>query len=191
MENPIFAQIVGTKTIRVGGRQLRNHNKLLWQLPEVDGVKTGYTKAAGRTLVTSAERDGRRLVAVTIGAPDDWNDHKALYAEGFEKFSIVSLVQAGQCVGQLPLLGAERRMVSLIAAEDFSYPLAQDEHVQFLLSGPEFSYAPVVAGEQAGYLYFMIDEKVVGKISVLFGQTIEMEHEERSWFRRLFGGNND
>ena len=74
MENPIFAQTVSTKTVRAGERSLRNHNKLLWQVDGADGVKTGFTKAAGRILVSSATRDGRRLVAVTINAPDDWND---------------------------------------------------------------------------------------------------------------------
>ena len=47
MENPIFRQTVSTKTVHAGTRSLRNHNKLLWQVEGADGVKTGYTKAAG------------------------------------------------------------------------------------------------------------------------------------------------
>ena len=54
-----------------------NHNKLLWRV-EPDGVKTGYTKRAGRILAGSAVRDGRRLVCVTICDPDDWRDQQAL-----------------------------------------------------------------------------------------------------------------
>ena len=69
MENPIFHKTVSTKNITVGQRYLRNHNKLLWQVSGADGVKTGYTRAAGRILVSSALRDGRRLVAVTIKSP--------------------------------------------------------------------------------------------------------------------------
>lgn len=82
--NPIFAQTVATKTATLGGnRSVANHNKLLWRYDGCIGVKTGFTRAAGRILVSAAERDGRRLVAVTIGAPDDWNDHTKLLDYGF------------------------------------------------------------------------------------------------------------
>jgi D-alanyl-D-alanine carboxypeptidase len=60
MENPIFAKTVSTKTVRIGERSLRNHNKLLWRVDGAEGVKTGYTIAAGRILVSSAQRQGRR-----------------------------------------------------------------------------------------------------------------------------------
>ena len=61
MENPIFYQTVSTKSMKIGQRYLTNHNKLLWRVEGADGVKTGYTKAAGRILVSSATRNGRRL----------------------------------------------------------------------------------------------------------------------------------
>lgn len=84
LENPVFAELVDTKTATVGGgRCLTNHNKLLWRYDGCIGVKTGFTRAAGRILVSAAERNGRRLVVVTIGAPDDWNDHAKLLDYGF------------------------------------------------------------------------------------------------------------
>ena len=67
----------------IGGRTLTNHNKLLSRLDGCVGLKTGYTKAAGRTLVSCAEQAGHRLVAVTLRDGDDWNDHEALYRWGF------------------------------------------------------------------------------------------------------------
>ena len=78
LENEDFLRTVSCKTVTIGNRSLRNHNRLLFSYDGAIGVKTGYTKAAGRILVSAAERDGRRLVAVTINAPNDWNDHTAL-----------------------------------------------------------------------------------------------------------------
>lgn len=83
MEDPTFVRICSTKTANVGGRSMKNHNRLLRELDGCIGLKTGYTKAAGRTLVTCAERDGRRLVAVTLQDGNDWLDHKTLYEYGF------------------------------------------------------------------------------------------------------------
>ena len=83
LHNETIARIVATKSITLEGRALTNHNKLLWQYDGCTGMKTGYTRAAGRTLVSAAERDGRRLVAVTLQDGNDWADHAALYDWGF------------------------------------------------------------------------------------------------------------
>ncbi len=82
-KDPTFRRICSTRTATVGGRTMTNHNKLLSQVEGCIGMKTGYTKAAGRTLVSCAERQGRRLVAVTLCDGNDWADHKALYEMGF------------------------------------------------------------------------------------------------------------
>ena len=82
-EDPTFRRICSTRTATVGGRTMTNHNKLLTQVEGCIGMKTGYTRAAGRTLVSCAERQGRRLVAVTLCDGNDWADHKALYEMGF------------------------------------------------------------------------------------------------------------
>lgn len=84
LENELFREVVSTKTYTNGIRTMTNHNKLLWRYEGAIGVKTGYTRAAGRILVSAAERDGRRLVAVTMNAPDDWNDHTRLLDYGFQ-----------------------------------------------------------------------------------------------------------
>ena len=88
LDNPTFAEIVATRVYRCSGDSTRvfvNKNKLLSGYEYADGVKTGYTKAAGRTLVSCVERDGRMLAAVTLQDGNDWADHAALYAYGFDR----------------------------------------------------------------------------------------------------------
>ena len=83
MQNPTFARIVSTRTASVGTRTMTNHNKLLASYSGCVGLKTGYTRAAGRTLVSCVRRNGRTLVAVTLQDGNDWADHAALYDWGF------------------------------------------------------------------------------------------------------------
>ena len=83
VNEPTLLRMASTRQASIGGRTLTNHNKLLGRMEGCLGLKTGYTKAAGRTLVSCAEKDGRRLVAVTLRDGDDWNDHEALYRWGF------------------------------------------------------------------------------------------------------------
>ena len=73
--NPTFVRLCSTRSVTAGGRTMTNHNKLLQSVEGCIGMKTGYTKAAGRTLVSCARRDGRTLVAVTLQDGNDWADH--------------------------------------------------------------------------------------------------------------------
>lgn len=84
-ENETFVRLCSTERVTVGGRTMTNHNKLLRWVDGCIGMKTGYTKAAGRTLVSVARRDGRCLVAVTLQDGNDWADHMALYDYGFAR----------------------------------------------------------------------------------------------------------
>lgn len=189
MENPIFAKTVSTKTVSISGRSLHNHNKLLWRVEGADGVKTGFTKAAGRILVSSAVRQGRRLIAVTMNDPNDWLDHKTLLEDGFADFSVQQIVAKGECLGQTEIVGGQAGYVRLIANEGFSFALAADENPQIVLQGPGFVYAPVAEGQEAGFAYVCIYNKSVGKIPLVYGETVEQSQPiKRSFWQKLFGG---
>ncbi len=188
MDNPIFAKTVSAKTVTVGQRYLRNHNKLLWQVEGADGVKTGYTKAAGRILVSSAFRDNRRLIAVTLNAPSDWQDHAALLEDGFSRFAVQRIVSKGDLLGTLEVEGGENCRVELLAAQGFDYAVAEGENPQTMFSGTGFVYAPVAEGAEAGFAYVLIEGNAVGKIPLVYGQTIEQTpEEEKSFLQKLFG----
>lgn len=188
MKNPIFAMTVSAKTVTVGDRLLRNHNKLLWQVEGANGVKTGYTKAAGRILVSGACRQGRQLIAVTINAPGDWEDHKTLLEQGFQSYSVRTLVCAGQCLGTVEVAGGAVGTAPLIAAQDFSYAMAAGEKVTLELPGMGFVYAPVAENQNAGYAHILVDGTSVGKVELVYGQTVERQTDpKRSFWQKLFG----
>ncbi len=185
MENPIFRKTVSTKSLMMGQRYLTNHNKLLWRVEGADGVKTGYTRAAGRILVSSATRNDRRLIAVTIDDPDDWDDHAALLEAGFSRFQIQRVVHQGQYVDTLEVAGGEGNRVTVLAVENFDYALAEGENPQLMLPGPGFVYAPAVEGADAGFAYVLLEGKVIGKVPVVYGQTIEQTPEEPTYLQKL------
>jgi len=89
LKNKTFAEMcsVGEKWLSFGNpphnRRLKNNNKMLYLYNGCIGVKTGYTDAARRCLISAATRKGETLIAVTLGAPDDWNDHTKMLDYGF------------------------------------------------------------------------------------------------------------
>ena len=189
MENPVFYKTVSAKNVTVGNRCLTNHNKLLWRVDGADGVKTGYTKAAGRILVSSATRQGRRLIGVTINAPDDWNDHAHLLEDGFRRYRVECLIAVGDVLGTVEIAGGQTGSVELVASENFDYALAEGERPEIKLTGPGFVYAPVTEGAEAGFAHVCIEGKSVGKVSVVYGTTVEKTEEKRSFLEKLFQRN--
>ncbi len=190
MKNPIFAKTVSAKVVTAGNRTMRNHNKLLWQLEGADGIKTGFTKAAGRVLVSSASRQGRRLVAVTMNAPSDWQDHKSLIDAGFQDFSVEKIVSIGDILGTVEIAGGTSGYTDLVANEDFYFSMMKSEEAEIIIQGPDFVYAPVVKGQSAGAAYVRLGDTVVGKIPLIYGDTVEIKQEEQKapFWRRIFGG---
>ena len=188
MKNPIFQQTVSTKHVNITGRSLRNHNKLLWRLEGADGVKTGFTKAAGRILVSSALRNGRRLVAVTINAPNDWSDHALLMNASFSDYAELNLVHQGDPLATVAVNGGEADNVTLLAAQDVSCSIAvwEDPRVVIKESGPIF--APVIRGQAAGNAFIYIDDAVIGAVPLVFGETVERKNEnDLSFWDKLLG----
>ncbi len=187
MQNETFRAVVSSKSFTENGRSFTNHNKLLWRVDGADGIKTGYTKRAGRILAGSAVRDGRRLVCVTICDPDDWRDQQALFDYGFSAFSLQTLVREGDTVGSVPVVGGRLERVSLTAAEEISYPLAEGERTELVLHAPQMAFAPVLAG-QAGWLELRVDGVCVREVPVYYAQAVEETRPARSFWKRMFGG---
>lgn len=167
LQNEDFVRIVSTKTKTIGSRCLTNHNKLLWMVEGAMGVKTGFTKAAGRILVSAAEQKGRRLIAVTIHDGNDWADHKALYDYGFSCYEETEVVKEGDVVGELSLLDGTAVPVS--AGETVAYALRPEEKAEILVTYPATAFAPGEPGSFAGWGIVKIGERQIGRISLVWG----------------------
>jgi D-alanyl-D-alanine carboxypeptidase (penicillin-binding protein 5/6) len=189
MQNETFAKIFGTKDIVLENRSFHNHNKLLWQYEGAIGGKTGFTKAAGRTLVTCAQRNGQWLIAVTLDAPDDWNDHTNLFDYGFSAFVPQLLRGKEEEVTELTVQNGAYQTVSLFPKEDLRYPLQEGEQIQQRISLlPDCEKAPVARGETAGVLTYFLNGIPVGQVELVYGESVSVRNQsvlER--FLRLFG----
>jgi D-alanyl-D-alanine carboxypeptidase len=113
-----------------------------------DGVKTGYTTKARRTLVSSATRDGRQLVTVTLNAPDDWNDSMQLLEYGFQHFHPVEVVKKGQAFQTVRGEKKGELVLRVVADRPFVYPLTEEERQQVSVE-PILSY-PLENMDQEG-----------------------------------------
>ena len=172
MENETLVRIVSTRTATIGGRTMTNHNTLLGYMEGCIGLKTGYTKAAGRTLVSCAERGGQRLVAVTLQDGNDWADHQALYAYGFSAYPARRLATLGQEVGQAAVRNGIQRAVPLAAAESFAWPAAEGESIRTEIRLDAPLAAPLAAGTRVGEAVFTLNGREIGRVGLLCGQYV-------------------
>ena len=171
LKNPVVAKIVATKSIVLEGRSFTNHNKLLWQYEGCTGMKTGYTRQAGRTLVSSAERDGQKLVCVTLSDGNDWADHKTLLDYGFETYPRQVLAEEGGTLRRMTVEESLLRQVPVVARETVAYPLKEGEQVTAKIQLPKTARAPVTQGEIAGTVTFYKGERQVGRTYLVWGKS--------------------
>ena len=172
VRNETLLRIVSTQSVTIGGRTMTNHNKLLRYVDGCLGLKTGYTRAAGRTLVSCAEQNGQRLVAVTLQDGNDWADHEALYDYGFSTYPAHRAAVLGQMLCQAPVQNGLRASVPLVAAESFSWPLAEGETLDMTVELDTPLTAPLAAGRRAGEAVFSLNGREVGRIVLLCGKAV-------------------
>lgn len=186
LENETVAKIVATRSITVGTRTFTNHNKLLWRYEGCIGMKTGYTELAGRTLVSSAQRNGQTLIAVTLCAPNDWADHAALFDYGFETFSSNVLCTAGKELRNIPVQGGLVPFVAAVTADEVRFPLAINETVHVRVTLPTGIEAPVAVGDVLGKLSFYQEDTLIGETDLIAGASVNREAtESRTLWERV------
>lgn len=178
LQNPVFAEMVGQKhlSLTYGNppyqRSLLNHNRLLSLYPDTIGIKTGFTKTAGRCLVSAARRDGVTLIVVTLNCGDDWNTHMALYERYFPMVTAQELCPQGRL--SLPVTGGEAPEVALRATESpvLAQVRGQEAVIEEKIFAPNFWYAPILEGDIVGKIVYYKEGQPVGESPLAAAGTV-------------------
>lgn len=193
LDQPLLRRIVSTykTTIPHNGtpdtRLLVNHNKLLRTYQGAIGMKTGFTKKTGRTLVSAAERDGLTLIAVTLNAPNDWRDHTAILDYGFSCYETVTLAEAGSFFYHLPVSGGEKEQVTLTNTEPLRLTLRKDhrEIAYCINTQVRFELAPVRMGKELGTVTISCDGQECSS-PLISTYSVNSKHPvKKSFFERI------
>lgn len=214
LENDKFLEIVSTQNLTIypldekgektseGARFLRNHNKLLRMYDGAVGVKTGFTKRSGRCLVSAAERDGARFVAVTINASDDWNDHMNMLNYGFKNYTTVEIcgkfeyefemeivngvIYAADEKGKTVMQEVSKLKCVNISTESASLPShIKTEDIEYRVELPRFLYAPVKKNDVIGKIIFTYKEKVIAYSAIVSLEDVSL-YESKSITQKFF-----
>lgn len=175
MKNKTFCEIVSTKSINIGGRFFRNHNKLLWNCQGALGIKTGFTESAGRSLVSCIERDGMRLICVTLSDPNDWQDHTALYDWAYEEFRCLNISRQDARYGNIPVISGIKQYVAVRPGEDFTLVYSKDDKIELCCELSKFAYAPVNEKDKAGVIRIKQNSKTIKEIPIIYSESVMLD----------------
>lgn len=196
MQNPMYQKISGTKVHRAPNpneqwdRVWRNKNKLLTSLYEYStGGKTGYTKRAKRTLVSTASKEGMNLVAVTIDASDDWNDHIAMFNMAYRDYELFKVKESGTLKDIQEKIYKNR----LFIKRDVYYPLNDEEEdeirIDITLIKPDKKWdKPEDVPNVVGKMSVIVEDERVDEVPIYYDNGLTNKPNAPLWekFRKLF-----
>ena len=177
MENTRFARLCAIPSLQVGDQYYVNHNRLLGMCDGCIGGKTGYTRAAGRCLVSCCERDHTRFVCVTLDDPDDWNDHMRLYDEAFAAYTNALVVGTEERY-EIPVAGGEEAFALAAPERELRLFMPRGEEPTYVRELPRFTYAPVREGACAGRIVVLRGGEAAGEVKLIFLRGVALRGEE-------------
>lgn len=192
MNNKDFAEICAFSKAKVAfgnpvsERWLVNSNKLLTSYDGCIGVKTGFTDSARRTLVSCAERDGIKLIAVTLNAPDDWSDHTKMLDYGFEKVKMCDFTYDASGL-ILPVIGSDKETVG-VKCDSVQLPLCdeQKEKVTVKVYLPGFVYAGLSAGDKVGKICYELNGEIVATAELKVAESCVQAKQKADIFTVIY-----
>ena len=184
---PHFEEICSTKEvsfpwIHVDTKLMRNENQMLWLYRGCNGVKTGYTDAAGRCLVSAAKQNGVQLIAVVLDSLYIWNDSIFLLDYGFSRVSSQTLIQPGEVVKTLPITAGRRKSMQVKTAGEIIMPVfaGDDNAYDIVYDLPETLTAPITSGETIGKIRVVLPD---GREAASVDVVTTADDEQKSFFR--------
>ncbi len=157
LSNPVFKEIVSTKSIKIEGengeyRYMTNKNRLLSSLENCIGVKTGFTKKAGRCLVSAVEKNDMRLVCVVLNCGPMFEESAKMLNTVCEVYRGVEILSPWQYITDISLSGGKNEFVQAFSKRGFTYPLSKDEceNINISVDVPSSLTAPVANETEIG-----------------------------------------
>lgn len=192
MDNGKFADIVSQKSAKVKfvnpneTRTYKNHNRLITLYDGCIGIKTGFTKKAGRCLVSCAQRDGAKLIAVTLRAPNDWDDHQKMYDYGFSKVKSVELDDELTRFS-VDVVGALDEQITVVGSKTSATVLNEKaERIERSVELPSFVYAPITQGQIIGRIVYSVDGEIVAVNNLTATKDEPVIEKKKGLFERIF-----
>lgn len=155
-----------------------NHNKFLTMYDGACGVKTGFTKKSGRCLVTAVEKNGNLVIAVTLNAGDDWNDHEKLYDYCFSEGKFSQIPDTFDTF--IPVTGSDKNGIIAVAEHIPEIFTAKQSEIETKICIDKFLYAPVEKGEQVGFVRFYVEGVCVRETALLASEDAEALPEDET-----------
>ena len=176
---PEYYPLYSIKEYKYNNITQSNRNRLLWSDPYVDGMKTGFTDAAGYCLIASAKRGPRRLLAVVLGAASDAaraSEAQKLLNYGFQFYDTVQLYQNGAQVSALKVWKgtADSVPAGFVADQYVTLPKAQAQNLKLTLEAVEPLIAPIARGQRVGMVKVTLDAKSVGDYPLVALQEVPL-----------------
>jgi D-alanyl-D-alanine carboxypeptidase len=193
LENEALRKIFSTYKMTVaapdgGVRMLVNHNRLLRSIDGCIGVKTGYTKSNGRCLVSAAERDGLRLIAVTLDDGNDWHDHTVMLEAGFEAYESVELCEyTNIALPEISVSEGEQSRVRTTVTDSIFVTLPKSgAKIECKIDSISSLPAPLSRGQGVGEVIFTCGGKEIARVPLVTAYAAAKKKEKGFW-DRLFG----
>lgn len=180
MDIPKFCEIVSTKSKKIPwetrdyDRELTNHNKLLKNLDGCIGVKTGFTKAAGRCLVSAVTRDEMTLICVTLNAPNDWNDHTVLHNSLFENYRQTNLTSTDSIIDKVVSSGSLKGDAGVSPDKTYTFPVCDSDDYKVDTNIDSDLAFPVKSGDRVGTGTITVNGEKYGEFGLIANNDIEL-----------------
>ena len=192
LKNKVFSAACSAKTATLyyGNppykRSLTNHNKLLGSYDGTIGVKTGFTKKAGRCLVSAAQKDDKKIIAVTLNAPNDWQDHKTLLDYGFSNTvlfdaDVLDIPDTLELItGDADLVRIGVNKVKICTTQTGAKKISKNVIL------PKFVYGGIGAGESVGRVEYYLGNRLIKTANIYSLADVYLYNRKEGFLKRLY-----